>query len=500
MVWNRIALVSLLLVVLAAGQCDEGTCQSLQPYFNCPVNFDEGAAGAGNTMAFAVCTDIGDVVVRVGFVRDSHFEHYYVNALQVLEPHLGEDGTFYLPNHLDHLPAEERFVETAFLAGLWSALRSRPLRPIHLKREVHSELLWRENLRRSVGWVFDIVGPAASCMYCFNDTAVASYLPLCKCQPGDAAGWCRPAQGARLPFALEVEVMTRARPVGPSIPQMTISQLLVLLTGYTMDLQKMTYLGFLHDNHFGNLLLVGTGQTQSRMAWHDFGARSYFQNATTEQFESFREHFDMCYDTVIEHLTRRGTVGLIEELGQIKSEWSLQGIVHVRGVSDALATLAEKLQQVIMQWADGSIDIRRSVLRAWSRALTPTRAEELRDFLERGATSAPSTVWVRELDSKEGAACESKCRARNLLAVGRQDDHRQAEAQGGFRLPVVLEQRKAIKQKNPVSLRDIDARHIYIYLYSQEAGAWQLVRDESEVLRQNTSRLDCYGFLPRRAT
>ncbi|CAE7356308.1 unnamed protein product [Symbiodinium sp. CCMP2456] len=217
-------------------------------------------------------------------------------------------------------------------------------------------------------------------MYCFNDTAVVSYLPLCNRQPGDAAGQCHPAKIARLPFALEVEVMTRARPVGPSIPQMTISQLLVLLTGYTMDLQKMTYLGFLHDNHVGNLLLVGTGQTQSQMAWHDFGARSYFQNATKEQFESFREHFDTCYDTVIEHLkTRRGTDGLIAE---------------------------EKLQQAIMQWADGSIDIRRSVLRAWSRALTPTRSDELRDFLERGATSAPSTVWVRELDSKDGKEFE----------------------------------------------------------------------------------------------
>ena len=304
----------------------------------------------------------------------------------MLRPYLSENG-FYLPediaDHVDHLPAEERFVEAVFLSGLLSALRSRPLRPIHLKREVHSELLWRENLRRSVG---------------FNDTAVVSYLPLCNRQPGDAAGLCRLVEKARLPFTLEVEIMHRARPVGPSIPQMTISQLLVLLTGYTMDLQKMTYLGFLHDNHFGNLLLVGTGQTQSQMAWHDFGARSYFHEATQEQFESFREHFDRCYDTVIRHLKNyRGTVGLIAELGQIKSEWSLKGIVSVRGVSDALATLAESLQQVIMQWTEGSIDIRRSVLRAWSRALTSTRAEELRDFLERGGPATlvfPKVVWA----------------------------------------------------------------------------------------------------------
>ncbi|CAE7236241.1 unnamed protein product [Symbiodinium sp. CCMP2592] len=290
--------------------------------------------------------------------------------------------------------------------------------------------------------------------------------------------------------------MTRARPVGPSITQMTISQLLVLLTGYIMDLQKMTYLGFLHDNHFGNLLLVGTGQTQSQMAWHDFGARSYFQNATKEQFESFREHFDMCYDTVIEHLrSRRGTGGLIAELGQIKSEWSLNGIVRVRGVSDALATLAEKLQQVIMEWADGSIDIRRSVLRAWSRALTPTRAEELRDFLERGATLAPSTVWVRELDSKD----------RTITAKSRQEGEDELEPafkvespQDHPRLNDVDDLKTAIKQKNPVGLKDVDARNIDIYL--QEAGAWRRVAGASTSLRQDTSEQDCYGFLPRPAT
>ena len=93
---------------------------------------------------------------------------------------------------------------------------------------------------------------------------------------------------------------------------------------------------------------------------------------------------------------------------------------------------------------------------------------------------------------------------------------------------------------NPVGLKDIDARNIDIYLYSQEARSprlsflldpslasdsgrleqWKRVGDESEVLRQNTTRPnprlrdrpiqlphdgitarhDCYGFLPGRAT
>ncbi|CAE7870429.1 unnamed protein product [Symbiodinium microadriaticum] len=40
----------------------------------------------------------------------------------------------------------------------------------------------------------------------------------------------------------------------------------------------------------------------------------------------------------------------------------------------------------------------------------------------------------------------------------------------------------------PVGLKNIDARNIDIYLYSQEAGAWQRVENESEVLRRNTIR------------
>ena len=73
--------------------------------------------------------------------------------------------------------------------------------------------------------------------------------------------------------------------------------------------------------------------------------------------------------------------------------------------------------------------------------------------------------------------------------------------------PDICPSHEAIKQRNPVGLKDIDARNIDIYLYSQEArsprllfcwlfpsfrfwqaGAWKRVEDESEVLRQNTTR------------
>ena len=73
--------------------------------------------------------------------------------------------------------------------------------------------------------------------------------------------------------------------------------------------------------------------------------------------------------------------------------------------------------------------------------------------------------------------------------------------------PDICPSHEAIKQKNPVGLKDIDARNIDIYLYSQEArsprllfcwlfpsfrfwqaGAWRRIKDESEVLHRDTTR------------
>ncbi|CAE7356118.1 unnamed protein product [Symbiodinium sp. CCMP2592] len=389
MVWNRIALASLLLVVPVAGQCDEGTCQSLRPYFNCQFDFDSGAAGAGNTITFARCPDIGRVVVRVRFVGEAHSDNdKYVSAVEVLRPYMDREfSQLELPEkHLADLSAEDRFVALAFFSGLGAALRSRPIRPIHRKGASYAELLWREKVNWSMAWVFDIAGHAASCTYCFNDTTLVPLLPLCLREPGDPAGVCRP-KVVRLPFELEVEVMSRATPIVDEISELSISELLVLLTGYTMDLGKMASLTFLHDNHIGNLLVVTSLAGAKKITWHDFGGRSYFNAATQSQFASFRKFFDEVFEKVIESLNRHiDTASLVAQLSRVKSEWTLEGIGDVDVVSKALATLAESLQQVIMQWAEGSINIRRSVLQAWSRALPSTRLEALRELLEQGGS------------------------------------------------------------------------------------------------------------------
>ncbi|CAE7464315.1 unnamed protein product [Symbiodinium sp. CCMP2592] len=111
-------------------------------------------------------------------------------------------------------------------------------------------------------------------------------------------------------------------------------------------------------------------------------------------------------------------------------------------------------------------------------------------------TTSSSVVWVRELARKDGT----------VTAKSRQDPEGEDELEPAFQVKSPQDYpdlnnaddlKKAIKQMNP-DLKDIAPRHIDIYL--QEAGAWRRIKDESEVLRRDTTRLDCYGFLPWQRT
>ena len=199
-----------------------------------------------------------------------------------------------------------------------------------------------------------------------------------------------------LPFELEVEVMSRATPIHAVISEMNILELLVLLTGYTMDLQKMAFLAFLHGNHLGNLLVVTSLTGERKITWHDFGARSYFHTATQFEFEIFRKFFDQSYEVVIAFLKQHSsTVGLVAQLNHLKLEWSLEGIGDLDVGSKALATLAESLQRLIMQWAEGSINIQRSVLQA-----EHCSQQDLRRFVnfrsKVGLWASPATLVLPE--------------------------------------------------------------------------------------------------------
>ena len=54
--------------------------------------------------------------------------------------------------------------------------------------------------------------------------------------------------------------------------------------------------------------------------------------------------------------------------------------------------------------------------------------------------------------------------------------------------PNICPNLEAIQQRNSVGLRDIDARNLDVYSQEVRSGAWQRVEDESEVLRQSTTR------------
>jgi len=117
-------------------------------------------------------------------------------------------------------------------------------------------------------------------------------------------------------------------------------------------------------------------------------------------------------------------------------------------------------------------------------------------FFEQGTTSTSSVFWVRELIRKDGTVtAKSRQEGEDKLERAFQvspKDHPDS------RLNNVDDLATAIKQRKPVTLKDVEADQIDIYL--QEAGEWQLVEFSSTSLRQDTSEQDCYGFLPRRAT
>ncbi|CAE7300082.1 unnamed protein product [Symbiodinium sp. CCMP2592] len=115
-------------------------------------------------------------------------------------------------------------------------------------------------------------------------------------------------------------------------------------------------------------------------------------------------------------------------------------------------------------------------------------------------TTSSSVVWVRELARNQDGT---------ITAKSRQDPEGEDELEPAFkvespqdypRLNDVDHLKKAIKQTKSNALRDVDHDQIDIYLYSKEAGAWRRIKDESEVLRRDTTRLDCYGFLPWQRT
>ena len=159
----RPELVAIALAFCVSGRpdCSPGTCQTLQPYFNC--EFDKwGTAGGGNTIATAKCGDAaaGDIVVRTSFQLPSYVdngsESLFFNRMEALTS----------LTSLRYSNAEEGFVLHALLFGL--AGDNRDLRRWIRKEEILLEHRWREHSVWKTRLVFEVASPAAECQFCMH--------------------------------------------------------------------------------------------------------------------------------------------------------------------------------------------------------------------------------------------------------------------------------------------------------------------------------------------
>ena len=162
-------------VALCGANCSDGTCQTLQSYFDC--EFDgSGGGGGGNTIAAASCARNTPIVVRTSF----QFVNSSMPAIfkQGLIQHANDEASFFFNRqealrvlqigfHKGHFKTDEAlFVARALFFGLGND--ARPSRRWIPKREVARERMWREQAVWQTPTVFAVAPPAAECEFCLR--------------------------------------------------------------------------------------------------------------------------------------------------------------------------------------------------------------------------------------------------------------------------------------------------------------------------------------------
>ncbi|CAE7372805.1 unnamed protein product, partial [Symbiodinium sp. CCMP2456] len=153
----------------ARPDCREGTCQTLDPYFNCEYD-RSGTAGGGNTVAPAHCKYHGNIVVRASFELPQAYANDSQQKFFVREEVLA--GLADVFRHVK-LNGEERFL----LPALWYGLKhdGRFLRRWIPTEELQLEHRWRERSVWSARLVFAVASPAATCELCMSHLSVPLY-------------------------------------------------------------------------------------------------------------------------------------------------------------------------------------------------------------------------------------------------------------------------------------------------------------------------------------
>ena len=164
-------------LALCGADCRDGTCRTLQSYFECVFD-GHGGGGGGNTIASALCNGGIQIVVRASFQLAS------VNSSKPLVfksrfPQRAEDEDIFFFNREEALRSlwtayrrghfntdKARFVAKALLHGLSND--ARPYRRWIAKGEVELEQRWQEQAVWQTQHAFEVASPAAACEFCLR--------------------------------------------------------------------------------------------------------------------------------------------------------------------------------------------------------------------------------------------------------------------------------------------------------------------------------------------
>lgn len=352
--------------VCVNADCREGTCQTLEPYFDC--EFDgHGAAGGGSTIAAAACST-QQIVVRISLELPSHprniSEPLFFKREQVVESaRRMRRGTFLL--------SEDEFVNKALHIGLRNDQRMYrrwiPLRELKLEQQ------WREEARWNLRLVFGIAAPAATCEWCLKGR---TQLYVFRDDKFLAAGsWSTQ-------FTAHVSITKQVTPV--SLQSLSLEDLVVFLVGYVEDLTAFAHAHLWHDCHLGNLLMRQQPNTvesssiyENSFYWHDFGGVSV--NRHTPRPEQLEEFVRKMQEAIGKIETR------IRHIDQSFSGFPKPSL----STSDAnilklqLREYTKAVQSHVMRWKTHA-SLLRQVLRSLSRTISPERYAELQFLLAEG--------------------------------------------------------------------------------------------------------------------
>ncbi|CAE7289979.1 unnamed protein product [Symbiodinium sp. CCMP2456] len=275
----RPELVAITLAFCVSGRpdCSPGTCQTLQPYFDCA--FDGwGTGGGGNTIATAKCGAIaGDIVVRTGFQLPSYVDH----GGQPLFFDRAEAVTSL--QNLTFSTAEESFVLHAVAYGLTGD--SRHIRRWIPKEELLLEHQWREYSVWKTRLVFEVAAPAAECQFCMHMSVPVYQLGGHQLEEPDE-------------FTMQVSVMQRLVPV--KLSSLPLPDLLQFLVGYVQDLTALAHANIWHDCHIGNVLMQQPEGQDVTFYWHDFAGSSF--GTSKPRAEVLKEFIRKMNETIAETL------------------------------------------------------------------------------------------------------------------------------------------------------------------------------------------------------